>query len=90
MWYSPTPGRVRNVTGNWWNALLESEKTFESKIIGYNKGGLIVPIGQLRGFVPASQVSLVRRATATGETPEQRWGKMVNEEINVRVIEVDR
>ncbi len=26
----------------------------------------------------------------TGETPEQRWGKVVGEEIDVRVIEVDR
>jgi small subunit ribosomal protein S1 len=35
--------------------------THEGKIIGYNKGGLIVPIGSLRGFVPASQVSVLRR-----------------------------
>lgn len=70
--------------------LLASENVHESKIIGYNKGGLIVPVGRLRGFVPASQVSLIRRTNATGDTPEQRWGKMVNEEIVVRVIEVDR
>ena len=67
-----------------------SEDVYDSKIIGYNKGGLIVPVGGLRGFVPASQVSLVRRTTATGDTPEQRWGKMVGEEIHVRIIEVDR
>jgi len=70
--------------------LKSSEKVHDSKIIGYNKGGLIVPVGGLRGFVPASQVSLVRRTTATGDTPEQRWGKMVGEEIHVRIIEVDR
>jgi small subunit ribosomal protein S1 len=58
--------------------------------VGYNKGGLIVPVGGLRGFVPASQVSLVRRSGATGETPEQRWGKMVGEAVDIRVIEVDR
>jgi small subunit ribosomal protein S1 len=71
-------------------AMLESTESVDSKIIGYNKGGLIVPIGGLRGFVPASQISLVRRTTATGDSPEQRWGKMVGEEIKVRVIEVDR
>jgi len=70
--------------------MLESTNAVDSKIIGYNKGGLIVPIGGLRGFVPASQISLVRRTTATGDSPEQRWGKMVGEEIKVRVIEVDR
>ena len=70
--------------------LLASKESFDSTIAGYNKGGLIVPIGQLRGFIPASQVSLVRRMNASGETPDQRWSKMVGEEITVVVIEVDR
>ena len=70
--------------------LLESQDAFDSEIAGYNKGGLIVPLGRLRGFVPASQVSLVRRTNATGDTPDQRWSKMVGEEISVQVIEVDR
>lgn len=70
--------------------LLKESETFESSIISFNKGGLIVLLGRLRGFVPASQISLVRRANQSGETPEQRWGKMVGEEIHVRVIEVDR
>jgi small subunit ribosomal protein S1 len=70
--------------------LLKSNDAFESTIAGYNKGGLIVSIGQLRGFVPASQVSLVRRMNATGDTPDQRWSKMVGEPITAQVIEVDR
>ena len=70
--------------------LLSSAEPFQSKIIGFNKGGLLVPLGQLRGFVPASQISLVRRANLSGDTPDQRWGKMVGEPIHVRVIEVDR
>ena len=70
--------------------MLESGETYESKVIGYNKGGLIVPVGGLRGFVPASQISLVRRTNTTGESPEQRWGRMVGEPVKVRVIEVDR
>ena len=70
--------------------MLASSKPYHGSIIGYNKGGLIVPVGSLRGFVPASQISLSRRVAMTGETPEQRWGKMVGEPIDVRVIEVDR
>jgi small subunit ribosomal protein S1 len=70
--------------------LMASKDSCHSKIVGYNKGGLIVPVGGLRGFVPASQVSLTRRASAAGDTPEQRWGKMIGEEIDVCVIEVDR
>lgn len=69
--------------------LLESKESFNSKVIGYNKGGLIVPMGGLRGFVPASQISLSRRAGVTGETPDQRWSAMVGDEIEVCVIEVD-
>ncbi|MFQ5922471.1 MAG: S1 RNA-binding domain-containing protein [Anaerolineales bacterium] len=70
--------------------LLESKEIFEGEVTGYNKGGLIVKMGQLRGFVPASQVSLARRRRADGETPEDRWGKMVGEHLVAKVIEVDR
>jgi small subunit ribosomal protein S1 len=70
--------------------LQSASEAFESEIIGYNKGGLLVPLGRLRGFVPASQVSLFRRANLSGDTPEQRWGEMVGEQITARVIEVDR
>ena len=70
--------------------LLEENNVIDSKIIGFNKGGLIVAVEGLRGFVPASQVSAMRRTQSTGETPEQRWQKMVGEPISVRVIEVDR
>ena len=70
--------------------LMESKEICHANIVGYNKGGLIVPLGVLRGFVPASQIGLGRRASISGETPDQRWGKMVGEEIDYVVIEVDR
>ena len=70
--------------------LLTSEENYEGEIDGFNKGGLIVKVGRLRGFVPASQVSLSRRRRAGGETPEERWGEMLAEPIVVKVIEVDR
>ncbi len=70
--------------------LLESEQNYQGEIAGFNKGGLIVKLGRLRGFVPASQVSLSRRRRAQGETPDQRWGEMIGEPIVVKVIEVDR
>ncbi len=76
-----------------WNnveKMWEAGQVYESKIVGFNKGGLIVMVGGLRGFVPASQVSAMRRAQAGGETPEQRWQKMVGQPIVVRIIEVDR
>lgn len=67
-----------------------SQQVYESHVSGYNKGGLIVRFGRLRGFVPQSQISNDRRQTMDGETPEERWGKMVNDAIAVKVMEVDR
>lgn len=77
---------------SWGNVekMISEETVVDSKVIGFNKGGLIVPVGGLRGFVPASQISALRRSQATGDTPEQRWQKMVGEPISVRIIEVDR
>lgn len=70
--------------------LLNSDTIIESKIIGFNKGGLIAGVEGLRGFVPSSQISAMRRSQSTGDTPEQRWQKMIGQPISVRVIEVDR
>jgi small subunit ribosomal protein S1 len=70
--------------------LVESEDVVDSKITGFNKGGLIVVVEGLRGFVPSSQISAMRRGQSTGDTPEQRWQKMIGQPITVRVIEVDR
>lgn len=67
-----------------------SQQAYETRIGGYNRGGLIVKFGRLRGFVPQSQMNAERRRTSEDETPEQRWGKMVNEPIVVKVMEVDR
>ena len=70
--------------------LVTGEEVVESKIIGFNKGGLIVGVEGLRGFVPSSQISAARRSQSTGDTPEQRFQKMIGQPISVRVIEVDR
>jgi small subunit ribosomal protein S1 len=70
--------------------LLDSQGLYEGEISGFNKGGLIVKVGRLRGFIPASQVSLARRRRAEGETPDKRWGSMVGEPVVGKVIEVDR
>ncbi len=69
--------------------LQKENRVYDGQVIGYNKGGLIVPIGTLRGFVPASQVSVMRRAEGN-ESLDARWSKMVGEPIQVQVIEVDR
>ncbi len=71
-------------------SMVSDETVIDSTIVGFNKGGLIALVGGLRGFVPASQISAARRSQASGETPEQRWQKMIGQPISVRIIEVDR
>jgi small subunit ribosomal protein S1 len=71
-------------------ALLSSKETYTGTVEGFNKGGLIVRVGRLRGFVPASQITQARRARYKGDTPEQRWEEMKGEQLSARVIEVDR
>ena len=68
--------------------MLENGDTLETVVEGFNKGGLLVPVGQLRGFVPGSLVSVFREQE--GDTPEERWGETVGEQITLQVIEVDR
>ncbi len=68
----------------------QTKQAYYSKIAGYNKGGLIVRFGTVRGFVPASQVSRDRLQRAVGNSPEERWGRMVGEDIAVKVVEIDR
>ena len=69
---------------------MASKEAIDSVISGYNKGGLIVDFGILRGVIPASQIALSRRMDVSGESPEQRYGKMVGQPIRIRIIEVDR
>lgn len=68
----------------------QSKQVYAGRIAGYNKGGLIVRFGRLRGFIPASQISQERERRAQGGTPDERWGTMLNEEILVKVVEVNR
>jgi small subunit ribosomal protein S1 len=70
--------------------LRASQSVYNGHIDGFNKGGLIVKVNNLRGFIPASQFSLSRRHRSEGETPDQKWSRMVGEPICVKIIEVDR
>jgi len=70
----------------------QNKGVYEGRVAGYNKGGLIVRFGRLRGFIPASQISPEREnRPAEGEgDPDQRWSGLLNEEIMVKVVEVNR
>ena len=71
--------------------LLESQDTDEGVISGYNRGGVIIKIGQVRGFVPASQLSSESQSLQrTDLDPEERWSKLVGTGLRYKVIDLDR
>jgi small subunit ribosomal protein S1 len=68
---------------------MKQGKVFEGEVSGFNRGGLVVQFGRIRGFVPASQVvGLPRRLSE--DQRRKRLGAMVGERIGVKIIEVDR
>jgi small subunit ribosomal protein S1 len=70
-------------------ALKESGEIIEGEVIGYNKGGAIIPYGRLRGFVPASHLSELSPGMSDRKR-QQRLAKLRGEKIPVKIIEVDR
>jgi small subunit ribosomal protein S1 len=70
-------------------AYLESGELIECEIIGYNKGGAIVPFGRLRGFVPASHLTDLTPGMSDRKR-QQRLAKLRTEKLPLKIIEVDR
>lgn len=75
---------------DWRNAekLMENDEIWEGVVTEANRGGLIVPFGNLRGFVPASHVV----GLARGLNEDDRKGQMsglVGERVTLKVIEVN-
>jgi len=71
--------------------LLDSQDVFEGVVTGYNRGGVIVRVGRVRGFVPASQLSAQWQGQQDAEAdPEQRWARLVGQKLQLKVVELDR
>ncbi len=69
--------------------LMESGEIVELEVVGYNKGGLTIMFGSIRGFIPASHIG-------DGGYPEEPGGRqhhladLVGRTLPVKTIEVDR
>lgn len=68
--------------------LLESNESFQSTIIGFNRGGVICRLGKVRGFIPASQ--LLTRPEGEVENEEERYASLVGQPVWLKVVELDR
>lgn len=69
--------------------LQETDEPVNGVVTAANKGGLIVPFGNLRGFIPASHVVDLPRSLNDDERLKYLEA-MVGKEISVKVIEVNR
>ncbi len=66
----------------------ETGEVIEAKVINYNKGGLLVNLDGVRGFVPSSQVSGISRGSETQKQSEM--ARMVGQTLALKVIEINR
>ena len=69
--------------------MLESHEISVRRVVGHNKGGLLVEFGQLRGFIPASHIVGLPRNLSEDER-NHRFDEMIGEQLPVEVIEVER
>jgi len=63
----------------------------EAKVIDFNKGGLIVDLDGIRGFVPISQIlNLKREDTADSAETNAKLQGMVGRALQLKIIEINR
>lgn len=68
--------------------LMQDDEIWEGSVTDANRGGLIVPFGNLRGFVPASHVVGLSRGLNEDDRQSQ-MSNLVGNKINLKVIEVN-
>ena len=68
--------------------LFETKERVELRVVGYNRGGLLVKLGQLQGFVPASQLCELPR-DPNNQTRQTELACRLGDQLCLRVIEFD-
>lgn len=72
----------------------KNNELLKAKVIDYNKGGLIVDVSGIRGFVPISQIlNLKREEVASGGESQETAAKlqsMKDKELQLKIIEINR
>lgn len=73
--------------------IMQDNQIIEAEVIDHNKGGLLVNVHGLRGFVPISQVLGLRRETnERGEEDDlaQKLAEMMHRTLALKIIELNR
>ncbi len=69
--------------------LMENDEVFTGTIVEANRGGIIVPFGHLRGFVPASHLTSLPRGISEQDR-QMQLKTLIGQSIQAKVIEVNR
>jgi small subunit ribosomal protein S1 len=67
----------------------DAEEVVTGEVVDYNKGGLIVSVDGVRGFVPLSQIVELRRGGSEEEV-EEKLRSMRGQTLYLKVIEMNR
>lgn len=68
--------------------LYEADEPIELEVVGYNRGGLIVGLNSLRGFVPASHL-INFSAQVPEEERKAALARKIGQRLQLKVIEYD-
>ncbi len=68
--------------------LYEANEVIEAEVTNYNKGGLLVNLDGVRGFVPASQVSEIRGGDEASKQADM--ARLIGSSLPLKVIEINR
>jgi small subunit ribosomal protein S1 len=69
----------------------ERGELLEAEVIDFNKGGLIVNLEGIRGFVPISQIlNLKREDSADNAETQNKLQAMVGRKLQLKIIEINR
>jgi len=69
--------------------LFETQESFEAPVTESNRGGLIVTVDGVRGFLPSSQVMGLRSDSSETQL-EDRLAEMVGRKLRLKVLEMNR
>jgi small subunit ribosomal protein S1 len=66
----------------------EANDVIEAEVVNYNKGGLLVNLDGVRGFVPASQVTEI--TTGDEQQKQAEMARLIGRTLQLKIIEINR
>jgi small subunit ribosomal protein S1 len=66
----------------------EAGQVIDAEVVNYNKGGLLVNLDGVRGFVPASQVTEIRGGDDAQKQADM--ARLIGSKLQLKIIEINR